>query len=156
MARPLNDACSEVDEILSQVDEQCLAMQVLLDEFCKCVSAYSVETLGRKLTILSQWVWLMAEALYRGCKSPGHVRVYMKENEGILVRWVGKQESVATNAWYKSKGWIDISFIELEQDIIEELQRELTLGNWRKVAGFLNKYGKSPGLDFDQFLKNGQ
>ena len=151
MIGQLHDACCELDEILSQVDEQCQAIQVLLDEFGKCIGAYSVETLGHKLTILSQGVWLVAEALYRGCKSPGYVRVYMKQNEGILVRWVDKQESVAINAWYKSKGWINMSFIELEEHI-EELQRELTLGNWRKVSGFLSKFGKSSGLDLDKFV----
>ena len=63
--------------------------------------------------------------------------------------WVEREQIVANRERYRADGFTVLSVEEMV-DIIEDLVRELDSGNWAKVVDWLNRYGKSPGLDFER------
>ena len=80
----------------------------------------------------------------------GYVCVFLTQKEGITVHWVENKEIVADKSWFEAYGSKVLSPDEAIF-IICEMVDEIVSNNWVKVMEWLNKYGKSPGLDFDKF-----
>lgn len=150
MIKGLWDSCHELGEALSMVLDRCETILADLGRFDSYVGRYAVGRLVRRLAILSVWVARVAESLYRDHRRLGYVAVLLSEGSGIAIHWVEREKIVANKESYRSDGFTVLSVEEMV-DIIEDLVRELDLGNWDKVVDWLNRYGKSPGLDFKRF-----
>ncbi len=150
MTGSLQDSCRESREVLSRVLDRCEIIFADLEGFNSYVASYAVGRLVRRLAILNVWVARVAESLYRDHGGQGYVCVFLSEREGVHVLWVEREQIVANRERYRTYGATVLSVQEMV-DIIEGLARELDSGNWARVVDWLNRYGSSPGLDFDRF-----
>ena len=150
MIKGLWDSCHELGEVLSRVLDGCETILDDLGRFDSYVGRYAVGRLIRRLAILSVWVSRVAESLYREHEGSGYVCVFLSEREGVHMLWVEREQIVANRERYRADGFTVLSVEEMV-DIIEDLVRGLDSGNWAKVVDWLNRYGKSPGLDFERF-----
>jgi hypothetical protein len=67
------------------------------------------------------------------------------------VLWAEREEIVVANkADFEASG-LKVLSVKEAADIIVDTLNELASGNWARVADWLKKYGKSPGLDFNSF-----
>ena len=149
MTTSLQDSCHELGEVLSRVLDGCEIILADLGRFDSYVGRYAVGRLVRRLAILSFWISAVAESLYRDHVGQGYVCVVLKEGTGIFIHRVEREELLPTR-WTRAHGYTVLS-VDGAVGIIEELARELDSGNWAKVVDWLNRYGKSPGLDFGSF-----
>jgi len=151
----LSDSCAELQQVSSEVEERCLVMMSSLDRFDKYASSYAVMRLVDKLSLLGAWVSMRAEALHGEHKGQGYVCVFVGEAEGMNAYWVERKELVADKAWWRSFGR-EVLSVDEAKAVLEGMVKELDAGNWPTVVNWLARYGKSPGLDFDRFIKGGQ
>lgn len=147
---PLKETCGELEKVLSHIENDCQAILASLNEFDCYVGSYAVAGLTRKLQILSCWIIALAESLYKEHKGQGYVCVFLSEARGINILWVEREEIVADKAYFEAYGSKVLS-VEEATEIIIDLLNELASGNWAKVVDWVNKYGNSPGLDFNKF-----
>ncbi len=150
MIKGLWDSCHELGEVLSRVLDGCEIILADLEGFNSYAGSYATSRLVRKLAILSHWITRMEGSLYRDHKDKGYVCVFLSEREGIHPLWIEREEIVADRERFRADGSTVLSVGEMV-DIIEDLVRELDSGNWAKVVDWLNRYGKSQGLDFRSF-----
>lgn len=150
MIKGLWDSCHELGEILSRVLDGCEIILADLEGFNSYAGSYATSRLIRRLAILSSWVSWVAESLYREHGGQGYVCVFLSEREGVHALWVEREKLVADRESYRADGSTVLS-VEEVVDIIDQLARELDSGNWAKVVDWLNRYGKSQGLDFERF-----
>ena len=150
MTTSLQDSCRELGEVLSRVQDGCETILADLRRFESYMALYGVRRLVRRLAILSSWVSWVAESLYREHEGQGYVCVFLSERQGVHILWVEREKLVANRERYRADGFTVLSVEEMV-DIMEDLVRELDSGNWAKVVDWLNRYGKSPGLDFERF-----
>jgi hypothetical protein len=143
------------EQVLSQLEKRCLVMMSSLDRFDKYVSSYAVMRLIEKLSLLGAWVSMRAEALNREHRGEGYVCVFVSEAVGMNAYWVERKELVADKARWRSSGW-EVLSVDEAKAVLEGIVKELDAGNWTTVVNWLARYGKSPGLDFDRFIRDGQ
>lgn len=148
--KTLGESCHALEKVLSCIGDDCQLILTSLDRFESCVCSYAIGRLIRKLRILGAWMIAQAESLYEQHKSQGYVCVFLSEARGINVLWVEKGEIVADKAYFEAYGSKVLS-LEEATEIIIDLLNELASGNWATVVDWVNRYGKSPGLDFDKF-----
>jgi len=146
----LKEICSEVEKVLDHVENDCQVIIHSLNDFGNYVSSYAAWRLGRKLQILGSWIIVLVEGLYKEHKGKGYVCVFLTQKEGITVHWVETKKIVADKSWFEAYGSKVLS-PEEAIGIICEMVDEIVSNNWVKVMEWLNKYGKSPGLDFSKF-----
>jgi hypothetical protein len=150
----MKDCCSHLQQDLHQLEIRCQAMVTNLNKCDTHVRSYVHVRLAQKLCVLNSWVTSLAESLYREHKSQGYVTVLLRPNIGVEVMWVESEALVADRASWKTWGFTVVSVLEFGL-LLSGVLGELTSGNWPKVVDWFNEYGKSPGLDLDQFLKHG-
>ena len=133
------------------MEDHCQVILTELNEFEEYVASYAIRRLVRKLTVLAWWVITMAERLYKEHSFQGYVCVFLSERNGLAVHWVETEEIVANKAFFEAGGSKVLSLEEVNY-IVAKMTKELGDGNWAKVMDWLNRHGKSPGLDFNKFL----
>lgn len=143
--------CNELERVLSGVEDHCQAILTDLNEFEEYAASYTIRRLVRKLTILAFWVIATTEQLYKEHSFQGYVCVFLSERNGLAAHWVETEEIVANKAFFEAGG-SKVFSLEEANNIIAEMIKELGAGNWVKVVDWMNRYGKSPGLDFNKFL----
>lgn len=146
----LSDACQELRQVLAKVEGQCQVVLESIGEFNDHASSYALVRLSRKLAILGYWIIGLTKRLYEEHKGGGYVCVFLTESNGVTVHWIENEEIVADKAWFASQGSTVLSVDEAINTIVQ-LTNELALNHWAKVVHWLNRYGKSPGLDFSKF-----
>ena len=145
----LEDSCCELRQDLAWLETHYQALAIKLDEFDEYVGSYAASRLSQKLLILACWISARAKSLYEEHQDQGYVAVLLNMSEGTNVYWVSDERVVADKAFYRAGGSIVLSVDELSE-LAFSLIRELVSGSWAKVVDWLNKYGKSQGLDFDK------
>ena len=146
----LRGSCAKLAQVLAQVEERCQISLADLDRFNNYAGSYARFRLVRRLAILSFWVSGVAKSLYREHQGKGYVCVFLSEREGVHMLWVEREQIVANRERFRADGFTVLSVEEMVGKI-EDLVRELDSDNWAKVVDWLNRYGKSPGLDFERF-----
>jgi len=145
----IEKSCTELEQVLTHVEEHCRIIINCLEEFNRYVGQYGQDRLTSKLLILACWIAAGAKSLYEKHQDQGYVAVLLNMSEGTNVYWVSDERVVADKAFYRAGGSIVLSVDELSE-LAFSLIRELVSGSWAKVVDWLNKYGKSQGLDFDK------
>ena len=146
----LRESCHKLENVLDQVEAKCGVFITDLKDFNNYVASYALYRLCRKLQIIASWITVCVERLYEEHNGEGHVCVFLTQKAGVTVHWVETREIVADKAYYQAYGSIVLSPEEAIV-IIAQLIDGLVLNNWAEAIDWLNKYGKSPGLDFDKF-----
>jgi hypothetical protein len=150
MMRMLRDSCHQLEQDLAKVKDCCQAILSKLDTFDNYVTSYAIQRLSRRLLILGYWIIGTAESLYKEHQGLGYVGVLLTYARGITIHWVETNGILADKAWFEACGSKVLSVEEVTGIIVDMLD-ELSAGNWAKVVDWVKKYGRSPGLAFDEF-----
>jgi hypothetical protein len=110
---------------------------------------YPATKLSRRLLGLATWIAASAVSLYDQHGGEGHVCVFLSAAEGTTLHWIENEKIVADRAGFQSRGFTVLSAPEV-MDLIDDVFHESTTGGWEKAVEWLNKYGKSPGVDFSR------
>lgn len=132
------------------MQDTCRTRLASLDRFENYVNTCLVARLAHRLVVLTWWVGWKAELLSREHKGEGYVCLFLSEKEGLFAYWVEKPELVANKAGFQASGYTVLSQTEFI-DIVMAMNQEWSSGNWANVVDWMNRYGKSPGLDFNRF-----
>jgi len=145
----LRESCHKLENVLDQVEAKCGMIITDLEDFNNYVVSYAPYRLCRKLQIIANWIVGCVERLYEEHKGQGYVCVFLTQKAGVTVHWVETKKLVADKAHYQAYGSIVLSPEEAIV-IIAQMMDGLVLNNWAEAIDWLNRYGKSPGLDFDK------
>ena len=145
----LNDVCQGMHQTLAHIQVRCDALGSSLAAFEDHVSMYPATKLSHRLLGLATWIAASTVSLYDQHGGEGHVCVFLSAGEGTTLHWVENEKIVADRAHFQSRGFTVLSPPEV-MDLITDMIHESTSGGWEKVVEWLNKYGKSPGVDFSK------
>lgn len=154
MMANMQGACRGLEEVLSEVENRSQLMVVSLNEFDRYVGSYALTRLVHRLAILSAWVSNVAESRHKEHRGQGYVCIFLSEAYGMNVYWIEDAKLIADKTWYRAWGH-EVLTVDEAKELITGLVKQLGAGDWAEVVRWLERYGKSPGLDFDGFI-NGQ
>ena len=150
MIETLQSGCDDLVQVLSRVEARCRDVLACVEMFDGYVGSHLRNRLLRRLAILAIWTKSRTELLYRDHRGQGHVTVFLTERDGVITEWVETERLVADRSWYASRGVTVVTVAEFI-GILGVLVEELAAGNWEKVVMWLNTYGRSPSLDFEEY-----
>ena len=145
----LKDTCYELEQTLTLAEVECQVIIGCLNEFENYAGLYVIGRLLTRLTILAQWVTTETVRLYKEHQGKGYVCVFLTQRYGVAAYWVEDEKLVADKAYFASFG-STVTSPEVVMEVIRQLIECLHSNDWSTVVDWLNRYGKSPGLDFDK------
>jgi len=145
----LHDVCQGMHDTLGHVLVQSQALDASVSEFEDRANLYHATALCDRLQVLTARICASTVLLYGKHGGKGHVCVFLLEAVGIMFHWVANGEIVADKDWFQARGRTVLSVGEV-MALIKDMIDESTIGSWEKAVEWLNKYGKSPRVDFSR------